>query len=128
MNREKRQKLEAAGWYVGSTRDFLAKPLKPPTHYTAHALERFIERWGPMPDAIDELDLATFSRAYHVENVPDENQSIWGFVVQSGPRKGEVALMVVSANGLVRTVLPSGSRRPAARRRPAPRKRARRKR
>lgn len=91
-----------------------------PSRYTEHALQRFIERWGPMLDAEDALHTATVTGAYHIEDVPDERQSIWGFVVQGGPRKGEVALMVVSADGTVRTVLPSGSRRPEKRRRKGP--------
>lgn len=88
-----------------------------PIEYTAHALERFIERWGPMHDPEDALHMAVCTRATHVENIPEEKQSIWGFVVLDGPRKGETALMVVSADGTVRTVLPSGSRRPEQRRR-----------
>lgn len=95
--------------------------MKAPSRYTDHALERFIERWGPMSDAKHELHAATVSRAYHIEDVPDEKQSIWGFVVLQGPRKGETALMVVSADGTVRTVLPSGSKRPTNRRRPTKR-------
>lgn len=94
-----------------------------PCRFTDHALKRFIERWGPLRNAEDELHHATVTGAYPIEEVPDENQSIWGFVVQSGPHKGETALMVVSADGTVRTVLPSGSKRPASRRRPAPRRR-----
>jgi hypothetical protein len=126
MEKAKRQKLEAAGWRVGSVKEFLAtkkQPPKPPMRYGKHALERFIERWGPMPNAEQVLKVAVSCSAYHVENVPDENQSIWGFVVHYGPRKGEVALMVVAADGTVRTVLPSGSRRPA-KRRPTQRRRS----
>lgn len=91
--------------------------MKAPSRFTQHALDRFIERWGPLRNAKDALHMATVTGAYHVEDVPDEHQSIWGFVVQSGPRKGEIALMVVSADGTVRTVLPPGSKKPANRKR-----------
>lgn len=94
--------------------------MKAPMYFTDHALERFIERWGPMPDPQDVLRMAVVTGAHHIENVPEEHQSIWGFTVLAGPRKGEVAMMVVSADGYVRTVLPSGSRRPEVRRRKRP--------
>ncbi len=91
-----------------------------PSRYTEHALERFIERWGPMRDPAEALRIAVATRATHVENVPNEQQSIWGFVVLDGPRRGDTALIVVSADGTVRTVLPSGSKCPPTRRRPPP--------
>lgn len=91
-----------------------------PVRYADHALKRFVERWGPIPKAKQVLNTATCTGAYFIETIPDENQSIWGFVVHGGPRKGETALMVVSADGTVRTVLPSGSKRPTTRRRPPP--------
>ncbi len=100
--------------------------LKPPLSFTAHALQRFRERWGPIPKAQQVLHMAVCTGAYFIETVPDENQSIWGFVVQAGPYKGETALMVVSAGGTVRTVLPSGAKRPVKRRRPPPQTKRRR--
>jgi len=94
-----------------------------PSQFTEHALQRFIERWGPMADPEEDLRMATITRAFPIEEIPDEQQSIWGFVVLDGPQKGETALMVVSADGTVRTVLPSGSKRPASRRQPVKRRR-----
>ena len=110
--------------------------MKPPMRLDDrnHALERFIERWWPWTPAelrlrspqkktealrprLEELNMAVRSRAYHVENIPDERQSIWAFVVCGGPNQGRTALMVVSQDGTVRTVLPPEAKRPANRRR-----------
>jgi hypothetical protein len=92
-----------------------------------HALTRFVTRWWPLTATerrhghardkamklrADELMAAVCSRAVFVETVPDECQSIWSFVVCAGPNKGRTALMVVSFDGTVRTVLPPDTRRP----------------
>lgn len=99
-----------------------------------HSIHRFVERWWPYTDTekrlrnpwkkaeamrprLEALQMAVRTGAYHVENVPDERQSIWAFVVQGGPNRGRTALMVVSEDGVVRTVLPPEARRPANRRR-----------
>lgn len=99
-----------------------------------HAFLRFVERWWPWTEAemrlrstqkkmaalrlrLEELTQAIYTRAYHVENIPDESQSIWAWVLCGGPNKGRTALMVVSADGTVRTVLPPEAKRPANRRR-----------
>jgi hypothetical protein len=99
-----------------------------------HSIHRFVERWWPYTDAekrlrnpwkkaealrlrLEVLHRAVCTGAYHVENIPDERQSIWAFVVQGGPNRGRTALMVVSEDGIVRTVLPPEARRPANRRR-----------
>jgi len=104
--------------------------MKPPSHLDdrGHALQRFIERWWPFTEAEvrlraphkkaaalqlrrDELDRAVCTGAYPVEIIPDERQSIWAFVVAGGPNRGRTALMVVSENGTVRTVLPPEAER-----------------
>jgi hypothetical protein len=110
--------------------------MKPPMQLDDrnHALHRFIERWWPWTPAerrlrsphkktealrprLEELQMAVATRAYHVETVPDERQSIWAWTVCGGPNKGRTALMVVAQDGTVRTVLPPEAKRPANRRR-----------
>lgn len=109
--------------------------MKPPMQLDErnHALHRFIERWWPWTNAekrlrsphkktealrlrLEELRMAVYTRAYHVETIPDERQSIWAWVLCDGPNKGRTALMVVSQDGTVRTVLPPEAKRPANRR------------
>lgn len=107
--------------------------MKAPCRLDEHALARFIERWWPYTDAewrlraqhkkdaarqlrLDELHTAVMTRAYCVENIPNERQSIWAWTVCAGPHKGSTALMVVAQDGTVRTVLPPDARRPAGRR------------
>lgn len=109
--------------------------MKPPMRLDDkdHSLNRFIERWWPYTDAeqrlrsprkkaealrprLEELKMAVCSRAYHVENIPDERQSIWAFTVCGGPNQGRTALMVVAQDGTVRTVLPPEAARPKGRR------------
>jgi hypothetical protein len=110
--------------------------VKPPMRLDQrnHTLQRFIERWWPYTDAekrlrsphkkteamqprLRELEMAVMTRAYHVENIPDERQSVWAWVVCDGPNKGRTALMVVAEDGTVRTVLPPEAKRPVSRRR-----------
>ena len=98
-----------------------------------HSILRFVERWWPwtaaelrlrlphkkaeaMRPRLEALQMAVRTGAYHVENIPEERQSIWAFVVTGGPNKGRTALMVVAADGTVRTVLPPEAKRPASRR------------
>lgn len=109
--------------------------MKPPMRLDehGHSLGRFIERWWPWTPAelrlrspnkkaaalqprLAELKMAVASRAYHIENIPDEDQSIWAWTVCAGPNQGRTALMVVSQDGTVRTVLPPEAKRPANRR------------
>jgi len=99
-----------------------------------HSILRFVERWWPWTEAekrlrsphkkaeamrprLEALQMAVRTGAYHVENIPDERQSIWAFVVMGGPNRGRTALMVVSEDGIVRTVLPPEAKRPENRRR-----------
>lgn len=91
-----------------------------------HALTRFVTRWWPLTPTerrrqhatkalikrLDALLAAVQGRAIFVETVPDECQSIWSFIVNDGPNKGHTALMVVSFDGTVRTVLPRDTKRP----------------
>jgi hypothetical protein len=94
-----------------------------------HTLARFFERWWPLTD--EELRLraphkkaaarklreavlerAIMTAAYPVERIPDEGQSIWAFTMWEGPHTGKTAMMVVSDDGTVRTVLPPDTAKP----------------
>ena len=112
--------------------------MKPPMRLDkrGHSILRFIERWWPWTDEelrlrspqkraaalrlrTDALNRAVCTGAYHVEVIPDSQQSIWAFVMADGPNRGRTALMVVAEDGTVRTVLPpepSEAKRPANRR------------
>jgi len=109
--------------------------MKPPMRLDDrnHSILRFVERWWPWTPAekrlrnphkkaeamrprLEELKMAVASRAYHVETILDERQSIWAWTICDGPNRGRTALMVVSQDGTVRTVLPPEAKRPEGRR------------
>lgn len=82
-----------------------------------HSVRRFIERCFPPGTEISFVQAeqrlqAIRCFAEHVEDIPDEGQEIW-----RGYEEGSVAeVLMVVRDGVVRTVLPPGSRRPASRR------------
>lgn len=80
---------------------------------TSHAIGRFVERYpiAGVPDTAAGRLHQAMRNAIHVEDIPDEGQEIW-----KGTDNGRTVLMVVR-DGVVKTVLPTGSRRPAHRRR-----------
>lgn len=105
------------------------EPAKAPSTWTDHAFERFVDRWWPMPKMEAGPGISTapivkalrertvyFRRlvctnAYFVENVPDEDISIWGFYMTEGPVQGFSGLLVVDRSGCVRTVLPPATKK-----------------
>lgn len=92
--------------------------MKAPSKYEQHAIDRFLERWwddkpGPLEikrrKAYFETIVAT--GAFHIDNVPKEKQSIWGFYMAHGPYQGFTGFLVVAEDGTVRTTLPPGTRK-----------------
>ena len=95
--------------------------MKAPSTYELHALTRFLERWWDEdPPAETTLkykqrksyfETIVASGAFHVEDVPREKQSIWGFYMRFGPYQGFTGFLVVDGDGVVRTTLPPGTRK-----------------
>ena len=90
--------------------------MKFPTEITEHAIQRFNERYFEGRLSYDEasrrLD-AVRCAAVHVEDIPDEDQEIW-----AGREPGSIVdVLLCCADGVIKTVLPPGSQRPATRRR-----------
>ena len=80
----------------------------PPSAVTEHAIDRYIERWRPgSPRLIAAQELRQqIARAVFVEH-PAGEDAIW--------RTPRGCLCVVRGDGMVATVLPMGSAKPAAR-------------
>ena len=93
-----------AGWITPGPHPYSATP---------HAVARFAERYpvAGVPDTAESRLRRVMFQAVHVEDILDEGQQIW-----KSTDNGRTVLMVVR-DGIVKTVLPTGSRRPAHRRR-----------
>lgn len=95
-----------------------------PTSVSDHAIDRFMERWGSTtiePPCIREkysavLHEIILARASRVEDIPRERQSIWRYDGKLFEHERVELLLVVTASGCVSTVLPPGTKKPAARR------------
>ena len=83
-----------------------AAPMPRPISVRHHAVDRVIERWwtAVQPPMARRLLEVSLPYAEHVEDVPDERQSIWSLPDLSD--RTRVMLIVVDHHGEVRTVLP----------------------
>ena len=94
-----------------------------PVSFSDHAIRRYVERWCTPRKTVDRQYALSHLTAMlllvqHVEDLPDENQSIWSLCLSdvSDPHDTRPdALLVVDDVGVVRTVLPPHAKRPPGR-------------